>query len=67
MVGPAAVAAPHWTSHEEIPHAQEQRRSPSEMVGGLNSCLESKPIPTRDAQRAQTNLVHTMTQEPQRD
>ena len=26
------------------------------MVGGANSQLESNPIPTRDAQRAQTNL-----------
>ena len=27
------------------------------MVGGANSRLESNPIPSRDAQRAQTNLV----------
>ena len=33
------------------------------MVGGANSYLESNPIPTRDAQRAQTKLVHTRTQE----
>ena len=37
------------------------------MVGELNSCSESNPIPTRDAQRAQTNLVCTRTQGPQTD
>ena len=49
---------------EEIPHIQGQRRSPSKMVGGVNSHLESNPIPTTEAQRAQTNLVHTRTQGP---
>ena len=34
------------------------------MVGGVKSCLESNPIPARDAQRAKTNLVHTRTQRP---
>ena len=29
------------------------------MVGGAKSHLESKPIPARDAQRAQTKLVCT--------
>ena len=52
--------------HEEIPHVQGQRRSPSKMAGGENSRLESNPIPVRDAQRAQTNLVCTRTQEPHR-
>ena len=33
------------------------------MVGGVKSLLESNPIPTRDAQRAQTYLVCTKTQE----
>ena len=28
------------------------------MVGGVKLHLESNPIPTRDAQRAQTNLGH---------
>ena len=37
------------------------------MVGGANSSLESNPIPIRDAQRAQTNLVCTRTQGPHRD
>ena len=43
-----------WSDLKEIPHIQGQRRSPSKMVGGANSHLESNPIPTRDAQRAQT-------------
>ena len=37
------------------------------MVGGAKSHLESNPIPAREAQRAQTNLVHTRTQGPHRD
>ena len=37
----------------EKTHIQEQRRSPNKMVGGMNSCLESNPIPTRDTWRAQ--------------
>ena len=56
-----------WDRYEEIPHVQGQRRSPSKMVGGVNSHLESNLIPTRDTQRAQTNLVHTRTQRPHRD
>ena len=38
-------------------HAQQWhqgQRSPRKVVGGANSHLESNPIPTRDAQRAQT-------------
>ena len=54
MVGAGAVPAPCWSDFEEIPHIQGQRRSPSKMVGGAKSCLESNPIPTRVAQRAQT-------------
>ena len=50
-----------------IPHIQGQRRSPRKMVGGAESPLESNPIPARDAQRAQTNLMHTRTQRPHRD
>ena len=52
---------------EEILYIQEQRRSPSKTVGGVKLHLESNPIPARDAQRAQTNLVHTRTQGPHRD
>ena len=43
------------------------KRSPSKMVGGVKSCLESNPIPARDAQRAQTYLVRTRTQILHRD
>ena len=46
-------------SHQKIPHIQGQRRSPSKMVGGAKSCLESNPIPARAVQRAQTKPVHT--------
>ena len=63
--GMAAV----WCSSscEKIPQLQGQRRCPSKRVGGANSHLESNPIPVRDAQRAQTNLVRTRTQGPHRD
>ena len=55
-------------SHQKkIPHAQGQRRSPSKMVGGAKLCLQSNPIPTGDAWRAQTNLEHTRTQRPHKD
>ena len=55
-------------SHQKnIPHVQGQRRNPSKMIGGVKSRLESNPICSRDAQRAQTNLVHTRTQRPHRD
>ena len=54
------------SSCEEILHAQGQRRSPSKMVGGANSSSESSPIPARDTQRAQTNLVHQDPGTPQR-
>ena len=49
-----------------IPHVQDQR-NPSKTVRGVKSCLESYPIPTRDAQRAQKNPVLTRTQGPHRD
>ena len=51
---------------EEIPHIEGQR-SPSKMVGGVKSHLESNPITTRNTQRAQTKLVCTRTQRPHRD
>ena len=48
---------------KNISHIQGQRRS--KMVGGEKSCLESNPIPARDAQRTQTKpCVHQET--PQR-
>ena len=52
----------HWSGHEVKTHFQGQRRSPSKMVGGVNSHLESNPISDRDAQKVQRNL-HTRTQE----
>ena len=55
-------------SHQnKIPHIQGQRRSPSKMVGGAKSHLESNSLSSRDTQRAQTNLVPTKTQRPYRD
>ena len=62
-----AVAVPCWSNFEEIPYVQGQRRSPSKTVGRVKSCLESNPIPARDTQRAQTNLVRIRTQRPHRD
>ena len=62
----------HWEenvgSHQKkIPYVQEQRRSPSKMVGGAKLCLESNPIPTREAQRAQTKpCEHQVPETPQR-
>ena len=52
---------------KKIPHVQGQRRSPSKMVGGAKSHLESNPLPARDTQRAQMNLVRIRTQRPHRD
>ena len=55
-------------SHQKmIPYVQGQKRCHSRMVGGVKLHLESNPIPTRDIQRAQTNLVCTRTQRPHRD
>ena len=66
--GDAGVAAVQlWSDCEEIAHIQGQRRSPQKTVEGAKSCLESNPIPTRDAQRAQTYLVCTRTKRPHRD
>ena len=55
-------------SHQKnISHFQGQRRSPSKTVGGAKSHLESNPIPTRDAQRAQTKpCVHQDPEIPHR-
>ena len=67
MVGARAAVALHSSNCEEIPHIQEQRRSPRKMVEGVKSHLESNPIPARNGQRAQTNLVRTRTQRPHRN
>ena len=58
-----SMAVQRRSGPEEIPHVQGQR-SPSKMVGGANSRLESNPIPGRDAQRAQINLVCARTRDP---
>ena len=63
-VGTGAAAAWRWSDFEEIHHVQGQSRSCSKLVGGVKSHLGSNPIPTRDAQRIQTNLVHNRTQRP---
>ena len=52
---------------KKIRHVQGQRRSPRKMVEGGKLHLESNPIPSRDAQSAQTNLVCTRTQRCHRD
>ena len=60
----------HWLenvgSHQrKISHIQGHRRSPNKTVRGVNSCLESNSIPTRDAQRAQTKpCVHQDSKTP---
>ena len=61
------VAVWRWSNFGETPHVQGQRRSPSNMEGVARLHLESNPIPIRDAQSAQRNLVHTRTQRPHRD
>ena len=40
---------------------------PSKTVGGVKSQLESNSVPAREAQRAQTKLMHPRTQGPHRD
>ena len=56
-----------WIPPKKIPHVQGQRRSLSKTVGGTKSCLESNPIPARDAWRAQTEAcVHQHLDTPQR-
>ena len=66
-IGAGVPAAQHWNDFEEIPHIQGQRRNPSKMVGGAKFHLESKTTPTRNAQKAQTNLVCTRTRRYHRD
>ena len=69
------TTTPCWTTVDwrmldptkKIPHIQGQRRSPSKMAGGVKSHLESNPLPKRDTQRAQTNLVCSRTQRRHRD
>ena len=58
---------PLWRAFALWEREGQSKRSPSKMVGGAKLCLESNSIPARDAQRAQTHLVRTRTQRPQRD
>ena len=44
---------------KKILHIQGQRKTHSKIIGGAKSFLESNPIPSRDARRAQTkSCVH---------
>ena len=57
----------YWISPKKTSHVQRQRRSPSKMVGGAKSCLESNPIPARDTWRAKTKpCVHQDPETTQR-
>ena len=47
----------------DTPHPRA-KRSPSKKVGGAKSPLDSNPIPTRDAQRAQTKHQDPETASP---
>ena len=60
--GAAAVRC--LSDYEEIPLIQEKRTSPSYIVGGTKLHLESNPTPTRNAQRAQTNLCARGPRDP---
>ena len=55
------------TKKKKKTHVQGQRRTPNKTARGAKSCLESNPIPTRDAQRTQTKLcAHQNPETPQR-
>ena len=62
--GAVAVAVRCLSDCEEIPLIQEQRTSPSYIVGGTKLHLESNPTPTRNTQRAQTNLCARGPRDP---
>ena len=51
---------------KDTPHPRAKEK-PQQDSRGAKPQLESNPIPARDAQRAQTNLVCTTTQTPRRD
>ena len=59
MVGTGAAV-------RRYPMSKGKGEAPARLEG-TNSRLESNPIPTRDAKRAQTNHVHSRTQGPYRD
>ena len=50
-----------------IPRIQGQMPCPNKLVGGTELHLESNPISTRDALRAQANFVCTKSQRPHRE
>ena len=52
---------------KKISPIQGQRRSPSKIVEGLESHLESNSIPARDPRKAPINSVCIRTQRPCRD
>ena len=54
LSGAGAAAAWCWSDFKEIPNIQGWRRSPSKKVGEAKSRFESNPLPTREAQRAQS-------------
>ena len=66
-VGAGVATAWRWSDFGEIPHVQGERRNTSKMVGRGKVSFRIKPHSCQDAQRAQTNLVHTRTQRPHRD
>ena len=43
---------------KEIPHIQGQRRSPSKMVAGVKSHLESNPLPARRSEGSNKPCAH---------
>ena len=53
-----------WSNFKEKSHVQGQRRSHSNMVGGVKFCLESNPRSTRDSQRAQNTLCAPEPRDP---
>ena len=66
MVGAVMVVVRHWSTFEEIPHIQGQRRSPSKMVGGVNSHLESNPILAKMLRGLNKLYAHQDPEMPQR-
>ena len=59
LCDPMNHSTPDLPVHHQLPestqtHVHGQRRSLRKMVGGVKSCLELNPIPSRDAHRAQT-------------
>ena len=66
VVGTGVAAACCWSDFEEIPHIQGQRRSPSKMVGGVNSHLESNPILAKMLRGLNKLYAHQDPEMPQR-